>query len=179
MASKDERKPMDASTQHRLPAVIKSQLAEHLDVWDAANQAWFDCADKLAHLSMRACRQLLDESQAMSCELAGSAGPAEFWSAASQHTQPGLECLAEYGRHVAEVTVELRDGLGKAVQDAIACASRYSGEFLEAGASGLPQGSEFLDRWLKSALTSGAQRPDGAGTSRSGRTRAVKPPAPG
>lgn len=149
---------MDASTQHRLPAVMKSQYADQLAVCKAASHAWFDCADKLAHLHLRLWRQALDETQSMSRAFAEGAGPAEFWSAAAKHWQPEIERLAEYGRHVAEVTAELRDGLGKAVQDELACACRLPVELLEQGTTAMPNGLGILDRWNKLALNSGIPR---------------------
>lgn len=102
----------------QLPAASRAQVEAQVDFVTSLAQSGVDSMAKLTALNMDAIRAVLDEyPKAMHQRLAAST-PQEWLATASAQVAPTLERAVDYGRQLAELTLETQTALSRAAQHA-------------------------------------------------------------
>jgi phasin family protein len=102
----------------QLPAASRAQVEAQVDFVTSLAQSGVDSMARLTALNMDAIRAVLDEfPKAMHQRLAATT-PQEWLATASAQVAPTLERAADYGRQLAELTLETQTALSRAAQQA-------------------------------------------------------------
>jgi phasin family protein len=143
---------MAATLQQQVSAATRSQIENQLAAWTALNNTLLEGVARLADLNMQAVRESIDESAALSRELAETKNPQDLLAVAAEQMQPRLERLANYGRHVADIANDVRTGFGKVMQEEMSGVNQHTSfamndMFRQAPVVGGPFGE-----WMKTAM---------------------------
>lgn len=102
----------------QLPAASRAQVEAQVDFVTSLAQNGIDSMAKLTALNMDAIRAVLDEyPKAMHQRLAATT-PQEWLATAGAQVAPTLERAVDYGRQLAELTLETQTALSRAAQQA-------------------------------------------------------------
>ncbi|MBA5688750.1 phasin family protein [Rugamonas apoptosis] len=116
MVSASEQFTAQFPTQ--LPAASRAQVEAQLDFVTSLAQSGVDSVAKLTALNIGAIRTVLDEYPKAMHQRLAAATPQEWLATASAQMAPTLERAVDYGRQLAELTLETQTAISRAAQQA-------------------------------------------------------------
>jgi len=124
----------------------------HLNAWHSISQAYFNAAEKLAHLNLAAAKAAFQDATESSHAVLGARDVQEFLAVTSTATQPTLEKLVGYSRNAYGIASTAQAELTKIIEAQITEGNRQMAEMVELAAKNAPTGSEPAVSMFKSAL---------------------------